>query len=97
MADATSPIVVACSALARRYRDTIRAHAPDTRFVHLVGDRRVLGDRVSHRRGHFMPATMLDSQVDALEPLTEDEHGVTIDAALAPDIIVDRAIDYLTA
>jgi carbohydrate kinase (thermoresistant glucokinase family) len=96
LADATSPVVVACSALARRYRDTIRAHAPDTRFVHLLGDRRVLGDRLSHRRGHFMPATMLDSQVDALEPLTEDEHGVTIDATLARDTIVDQAMHYLT-
>jgi gluconate kinase len=39
---------------------------------------------------------MLDSQVDALEPLTEDEHGVTIDATLARDTIVDQAMHYLT-
>jgi gluconokinase len=95
LADAHAPIVVACSALARRYRDIIRTHAPDTRFVHLLGERGVLGDRVSHRRGHFMPATMVDSQFDTLEPLAEDERGVTIDAALGPETIVDRAVEYL--
>jgi gluconokinase len=86
---------MACSALARRYRDIIRTHASGARFVHLLGERGVLGDRVSHRRGHFMPATMLDSQFDTLEPLTQDERGVTIDAALDPETIVDRAVEYL--
>lgn len=96
LADEQSPIVVACSALTRRYRDIIREHAPDTRFVHLLGQRAVLGDRVSRRRGHFMPATMLDSQFGTLEPLAANEQGMTIDATLDPGTIVERAADHLT-
>ena len=96
LADEQAPLVVACSALARRYRDIIREYAPDTCFVHLLGERDVLGDRVSRRRGHFMPAIMLDSQFDTLEPLAEDEDGMTIDASLDPGIIVERATEHLT-
>jgi gluconokinase len=96
LADERAPIVVACSALARRYRDIIREHAPDSCFVHLIGARGALGDRVSHRRGHFMPATMLDSQFGTLEPLAGDERGMTIDATLDPGTIVERAAERLT-
>ena len=55
-------LVVACSALKRSYRDAIRAAAPSARFVHLVVPRTVLGDRVASRPGHFMPASLVDSE-----------------------------------
>lgn len=95
LADADTAIVVACSALARRYRDLIRTIAPGTRFVHLQVSRSVLAERLSHRPGHFMPATMLDSQLDVLEPLADDEDGVTIDATMNRELILGRALDYL--
>lgn len=96
LAKSETPMVMACSALARRYRDVIRSIAPGTQFVHLHATRPVLADRLSRRHGHFMRSTMLDSQLAVLEPLAEDEDGVTIDATLDPDQIVRHAIDYLT-
>ncbi len=75
-------IVVACSALRRRYRDAIRVAAPDAFFAELVVDRSVLVGRLEERAEHFMPASLMDSQLEALEPLESDEHGVRIDASL---------------
>ena len=74
----TESLVVACSALKRSYRDAIRAAASDTAFVHLTVDRDTLADRVASRPGHFMPVSLLDSQLETLEPLESDEAGVTV-------------------
>ncbi|MEJ8278540.1 gluconokinase [Pseudonocardia spirodelae] len=82
-------LVVACSALRRAYRDRLRSHAPATVFVHLCGDRTVLGERITGRSGHFMPPALLDSQLDTLEPLTADEAGATLD--------IRRPVDELVA
>lgn len=73
-------LVVACSALKRRYRDVLRDAAPDVRFLHLVLDRDTARRRVAARTGHFIPAELVDSQFDDLEPLEPDEPGATIDA-----------------
>jgi len=70
--------IVACSALKRVYRDRIRAAAPGTVFVHLDGSRGLLWERISARQNHFMPASLLDSQLAILEPLGSDENGVTL-------------------
>lgn len=70
-------IVVACSALRRSYRDRIRAQTPGVVFVELVVDRGELNSRMS-RRDHFMPPTLLDSQLSTLEPLAADEAGVRV-------------------
>lgn len=67
--------VIACSALARRYRDRIRATVPDALFVELTVDRDEL-DRRMRSREHFMPPALLDSQMAALEHLAPDEPGV---------------------
>jgi gluconokinase len=75
-------IVVACSALRRVYREAILAVAPDTRFVFLNASRELLEARVQHREGHFMPASLLASQLATLEPLADDEPGVTVPADL---------------
>jgi gluconokinase len=74
--------VVGCSALKRSYRDLLRRGALRVRFLHVHADRALLAERVAHRPGHFFPATLLDSQLAALEPLGPDEDGVVVDAAL---------------
>ena len=71
-------IVVACSALRRVYRDTIRAQAPDTFFAELAPDRDELTRRVRDRRAHFMPPSLLESQLATWEPLQSDESGVRV-------------------
>ena len=76
---AGSATVIACSALKRAYRDRIRTAAPNTFFVHLDGSREILAQRLGARTGHFMPVTLLDSQLAILEPLGSDEASVVID------------------
>lgn len=70
--------VVACSALKRAYRERILKSAPDAVFIHLSGDRELLMQRLGNRKNHFMPASLLDSQLATLEPLQEDEVGMTV-------------------
>jgi gluconokinase len=81
--------VVSCSALKRKYRDQLRAHCPRIQFLHLSGSPELIGHRLATRTGHFMPAALLRSQFDALEPLGADESGVTVDIGQAVDTIVD--------
>jgi gluconokinase len=69
--------VVACSALRRSYRDTLRMSRAPLRFVYLEVDRGELLARMTHRTGHFMPPSLLDSQLATLEPPTADERPVT--------------------
>ncbi|NJI60051.1 MULTISPECIES: gluconokinase [Microbacterium] len=78
-------IVIACSALRRRYRDAIREEAPDTFFVELVVDRATLEARLTQRAEHFMPASLLDSQLETLESLQDGESGIRVSASLALD------------
>jgi gluconokinase len=74
------PVVIACSALRRAYRDllTSEADAP-LAFVHLNGSPELLAGRLAARTGHFMPPALLDSQLRTLEPLAADEPGFTVD------------------
>lgn len=88
-------LVVACSALRRRYRDTIRAFVPSAYFLTLTGSRAVLAERISGRRGHFMPGALLDSQLAAFEPLESDESGADIDIDAYVETIVDEALNAL--
>jgi carbohydrate kinase (thermoresistant glucokinase family) len=83
--------VAACSALKRSYRNLLRSGAPGLRFVHLTGDRAVLEERMLHRSGHYMPASLLQSQLDILEPPTPDEAAITLDLDATPDEVV-RAV-----
>ncbi|PPF68318.1 gluconokinase [Clavibacter michiganensis] len=87
--------VVACSALKRSYRDILRAAAPDVAFVHLAGDHDLLAERLGHREGHFMPGSLLASQLRTLEPLGDDERGVTLDIADDPVALADAAVREL--
>ena len=85
--------VMSCSALKRSYRDQLRRHCPDVGFLHLSGTPEVIGRRQASRPGHFMPASLLQSQFDILEPLGPDERGVAIDVDQNIDSIID---DYVT-
>jgi gluconokinase len=82
--------VVACSALRRAYRDRLRAAAPRTSFLHLAGPQEVVQRRLDARSDHFMPPSLLQSQYDTLEPLYDDEAGVTIDLDLPVPVIVEQ-------
>jgi gluconokinase len=82
--------VVTSSALKRRYRDVLRGGG-DTWFLHLNGDRDLIADRLKQRTGHFMPASLLDSQLADLEPLEPDESGLTVNAGDPPDQIMKAA------
>jgi gluconokinase len=84
--------VASCSALKRAYRDVLRAASPRLVFLHLTGPRELLERRMRDRTGHFMPASLLDSQLASLEPLAPDERGLTLDATDAPEVIVAAAL-----
>ena len=84
--------VMSCSALKHSYRDQLRQHHPDTCFLHLVGTPEVIGRRQASRPGHFMPASLLKSQFDTLEPLGDDERGLAIDVDQSIDAIIDEFV-----
>ena len=81
-------IVISCSALKRAYRDVLRGGDPDVHFAHLHGSQVAIAARMQSRTGHFMPASLLESQLRDLEPLTPDEAGVTLDIAAPPEALV---------
>ena len=80
--------VLACSALKRAYRDTLRGACPSLRVVHLAGGADLIRGRLEARRGHFMPPTLLPSQFRTLEPPEAGEQPIVIDIAATPEAIV---------
>jgi carbohydrate kinase (thermoresistant glucokinase family) len=94
-AAAGNSTIVTCSALRRTYRDRLRAAAPDTVFVHLVGSPAMLAERMTARKDHFMPTSLLQSQLETLEPLGADEPGFTVDVELPAAAIVDEVLGQL--
>lgn len=78
-----SPGVVTCSALKRSYRDVLRA--PGVVFVHVAGDTGTIEQRMTARSGHFMPTSLLASQLATLEPPQPDEAHLTVAADRSPD------------
>ncbi|WP_409183116.1 gluconokinase [Amycolatopsis sp. VS8301801F10] len=83
--------VVSSSALKRRYRDVLRG-GWDVWFLHLHGSRDLLAERMKTRSGHFMPVSLLDSQLADLEPLEPDEPGQTFDISRPPAELVKSAL-----
>ncbi len=82
-------LVVSCSALKRSYRDLLRSEGdPDVRFVYLAGSRALLAERMAQRRGHFMPPSLLESQLAILEEPSPDECAWMCDIRETPDAIV---------
>jgi gluconokinase len=96
---AGTPTVLSCSALRRSYRDVLRSavRPGSVFFVHLHGPPALLGARLRARRGHFMPASLLQSQLATLEPLGPDEAGVVVEAADTLDEAVRRSLDAIAA
>ena len=88
-------IVITCSALKSEYRAIIRKGSPDVIFVHLSGSRELILSRLQNRSDHFMPVSLLNSQMEILEELNIEEKGVTIDISSNPELIVDSIINYL--
>ena len=82
--------VVSCSALRHEYRDRLRDAAPDAVFLHLAGDADVVTARVAARTDHFMPASLVGSQLELLEPLGADETGLVADLTRPVDELVDE-------
>lgn len=91
----TTGAVVTCSALKRSYRDLLRASAPGLRFVHLTGPQSLLAERLQSRAGHYMPASLLQSQIDTLEPPQADEGALTQSIAQTAGQIVDALCQQL--
>jgi gluconokinase len=88
-------LVVSCSALKRSYRDMLRTAASDLAFVHLHAGRELLEARLQARPGHFMPSSLLESQLQTLEPPASDERAITLDAALPPAELAAQAAAWL--
>ncbi len=93
---AQGPVVVACSALRRSYRDRLRKAVPALRFVYLCGSPALLAARVAGRSHAFMSPKLLDSQLATLEVPDADEGALTIDVALPPAEIVARVAQWLS-
>jgi gluconokinase len=87
--------IVTCSALKRRYRDVLAAADGDVRFIHLLGDVELIRLRMKTRTGHFMPESLLPSQVSTLEPLQDGELGLTVDNVGTPADVTDSIIARL--
>jgi gluconokinase len=85
--------IITCSALKRRYRDAITGDRPEVRLVYLTAPRAVLAERLARRQGHFMPASLLDSQLATLEPPAQDENAVTVSV----DSSVERIVEQIAA
>lgn len=82
---AGAPGIVSCSALKRAYRQRIIGARGGVRLVHLAGSVDLIAERLAARKHHFMPASLLASQLAVLEPPGADERAVVVDVGLAPD------------
>ncbi len=86
-------VVIACSALKRRYRDVILPAFARSRIVHLRGDAALIASRLKKRLGHFMPPALLGDQLNILEDPTEDEHALVVDV----DGAASTKVDFIAA
>lgn len=87
--------IVTCSALKRSYRDLLRGGHPSVRFVHLLTPPELIARRLTARRSHYMPPSLLDSQLATLEDLQPDEAGTCVDATGDPPTVAERALHEL--
>ena len=93
----TGDIVLACSALKRIYRDRLRDNVRDLVLVYLEADRDLIWSRMEARKNHYMPASLLDSQLATLEPPTDDENPITVRTDIPVEQIVDAVMAQLSA
>jgi carbohydrate kinase (thermoresistant glucokinase family) len=88
--DPIAGLIISCSALKRKYRDRLRLACPDLKFIHLHGDRALLEERLQYRTGHYMPPSLLTSQLQTLEPPSPDELAITLDIALPTHQLLEQ-------
>ncbi len=88
-------LVVSCSALKRSYRDLLRTASAELAFVHLDAGRELLESRVGARSDHFMPASLLASQLQTLEPPTPAERAISFDATRPAAQIAAQAAAWI--
>ena len=94
---AEQPVVVACSALRRAYRERLRAGHSDLIFLHLAGAPEVIATRQAARQGHFMPPSLMASQFATLEDPAAEADAVMVSVSASPHEVVATAIDQLAA
>lgn len=93
--NAGKAMVLSCSALKRSYRDILRQGAPDLQFLYLYGDRELLTARMAARTGHYMPMSLLASQLSTLEVPDSSENAQFLDVANRPEDIVASVVAAL--
>jgi carbohydrate kinase (thermoresistant glucokinase family) len=91
------PGIITCSALRRSYRQIITGNRPEVRLIYLRGGRDLIAQRLAGRSGHFMPASLLQSQIDALEEPDPDEDPFTVDVEPPASQIAEEIIRLLGA
>ena len=89
--------VLTCSALRRAYRGVIIGGRPDVGLVYLRGTTAVIAERMGARTGHYMPAALLESQLETLEEPGPDEHPIVVDVDGTPDAILREVVAQLQA
>jgi gluconokinase len=94
---AGQPVVVACSALRRAYRERLRAGHGDLIFLHLSGAPEVIATRQAARQGHFMPPSLMASQFATLEDPAEEADAVIVSVSASPHEVVAAALEQLAA
>jgi len=82
--------VITCSALKRRYRDTIIGDRRGLRLIHLTAPPMLIAQRLAARHGHFMPATLLESQLATLEPPDPGENALTVVIDAPVETVVEQ-------
>jgi carbohydrate kinase (thermoresistant glucokinase family) len=87
--------VVTCSALKLSYRDIIIGNRPEVGLVHLKGTRALIGERLAARKGHFMPAALLDNQFATLQEPSAEERAITVEIGGTPAEIVAEIVRRL--
>jgi len=94
-AEPATGAVLACSALKERYREVLAAGLQlPPRWIYLAAPREVLAARLTRRSGHFMPPSLLDSQLDTLEP---PDNALLVDATRTPEAICAEVVAALRA
>lgn len=91
------PGIISCSALKRSYRRIIIGDRPEVRLIYLRGGRDLIAEHLAGRHGHFMPASLLQSQIDTLEAPDPDEDPLTIDVGPPAAEVAEEIIRQLCA
>jgi gluconokinase len=87
--------IVTCSALKRSYRDMLASAGGNVTFIHLHNDAELIRMRMRKRSEHFMPESLLTSQMDTLQPLQPDENGISVPNTGTPAQVLDLILEHV--